>query len=205
MKIATSVSIDAVCSLIAAILMGVVGVRTSYLTIKDTIRPLLSTWLLFTTATTLSLVTYLFSAKPRLTGNILNVMDVLMCGAIATTIATRGRGITFSYLERLCMGSSALILLFWIGTAQHFRANLLLQGVITVAYLPTIARLYSARTNPESLLMWTLTGIATLSGLAASLVNRDKWGIIYGARGLFFVCMILILIVRLERKDVPQG
>src|SRR3989344_135602 len=140
---------DNVFVILTATIMCLVGIRYSYLIIKKINQPVLTTWFLFSLITILSFATYLNSPEHSLTGNMVNFMDMLMTASIFLTLLYIGgrQAFRFSKLEKFCLVFTAITLVFWSITKDEFISNMFLQGIITIAYFPTIAKLYHAKHN----------------------------------------------------------
>lgn len=190
-----------------AILMGIVGFRYSYLILKGRMRPVLATWLLFSLTVGLSLLTYFSSEGSTVTANMVNIMDVFMCWSLLLVLVfTRDKNATyFSNFDKYCFMASGAIFMFWVLTWQHELSNILLQLIITIAYLPTLARLWKANKHSESFGMWGMIWTATALGLFSAMQQSNLLGIIYAARGLFLISALLLLMVRIERKKLIKS
>ena len=188
-------------AILTTIIMGFVAVQYSYLIIKKKNQPVLTTWLLFSLVTSLSFITYLFHKNHSFSGNIVNLMDVIMCFSIFLTLLFVKEGVMakFTKLEKLCLALTVIILVIWFLTKNELLANFLLQGIITIAYFPTFARLYNSKYNYESVGMWIAIFLATISGLIASYSKKDLIGVTYAFRGLILISILFILIARLSR------
>ena len=197
-------AMDKVAGILAAILMGSVGIRYSYLIFKNRIHPVFTTWLLFSVAVILSLTTYLYSSQHSLIGNIINVMDVAMCLAILLSLFLVDRSISFRFsrFEAYCLFATGIIIIFWIFTEEHFISNLLLQAIIVIAYIPTLMRLRNTDIHKESYGMWITIWIATLFGFFAALIRSDLVGVIYSLRGLLLIILVLIFMYRIDRPKI---
>ncbi len=163
------------------------------------VRPVFTTWLLFSTASSFSLWTYWATKKRSVVGNIANVSDAFVCAAILASVLIFEKGnLMSSMFDTYCLIVSALILVFWRATEHHVLANLSLQAVMTMAYLPTFAKLWQATQNTESLLMWILSLISSALGLAAARMKDDPLGTVYAGRGLVLVSVVIWLILRIQ-------
>ncbi len=189
---------------ITALLMGFVGLRYSYLTISRKSQPALATWLLFSVTTILSLATYFSTKNHSISANILNVMDVFMCNLIALSIVvTNYKNIRFTRLEIICLIASGGILLLWAATKNPTAANILLQLIITIGYFPTIARLWIFKEETESLSIWIVIWLATLSGLISASLRYDTLATVYALRALLFCSLVFVLILR--GRNIPRS
>jgi hypothetical protein len=162
------------------------------------VRPVFTTWLLFFIASSLSFWTYWSSKKHSVRGNIANFMDMFVCGVITLSILSYAGGdLVGRSIDIYCLIASALILVFWRIKRQHGTANILLQLVMVVAYLPTIGNLWEATRNTESLPVWILAWFGAVFAFISASVERDKLGKIYAGRGLVLVSIVIWLIARI--------
>lgn len=186
-----------ISAFIATALMLIVGFRYSWLTWQGEIQPVLATWLLFLVAVFLSFMTYWSTEKHSFTGNIINTTDLFNMCLIMFSIIVLGKNtiLEFNAFDISCLVASGIILVFWRLSKMHVIANLALQGIMTVAYFPTIYRLWHTKTNTEQFGVWILVWIASAVALIPAYINRDKLGMIYASRSLTMVSVVLILML----------
>ncbi len=163
------------------------------------VRPVFITWLLFFTASTLSLWTYWSTEKHSVMGNIANVADAFVCAAILIGVVVFEKGnLMGSAFDEYCLAASTVILVFWKMTKRHLLANLSLQMIMAIAYLPTFFELWHATQNTEFLPMWILSWVSSVFALVPARVKKDTLGTVYAGRGLILVSVVIWLIVRIH-------
>lgn len=189
-----------VLTILSALILFGVTFRYSYLILKHKIVPTLTTWLLFSIASGLSLLTYFSSSNHSISGNIINVMDLVMCWSILISliIVKKKLSLAFSRFEKVCLVLTGIILLFWLFTKEDVVANLLLQLILTIAYLPTITKLWRAKESQESFGMWLAIVTASFLGFVSGLVQHDLLGSIYAFRSFVSVAVVLVLMIRIR-------
>lgn len=189
-------------ALTTAVLMLVVGGRYSWLTYQGEIQPVLATWLLFYVAIILSFWTYWSSEKHSLISNVQNAVDTIAVGMILFSIIFLGKNVRlgFNGLELGCLIASGAVLVFWKMSKLHEVSNLTLQGIMAIAYLPTLYQLWQAAKNTESFGPWIVGWIASATALVPAIMDRDKLAIVYAARALIFTSILLGLMIRLELR-----
>lgn len=170
-----------------------------WLIMQNEIQPVLTTWILFCVAVSLSFRTYWSSKKHSVVGNIGNFIDLGVVWLILLSILLFGKNINFAFntFETCCLVASLGILLFWKLSKQHMLSNIALQVIITVAYFPTIYRLWYATQNTESFSVWSIWLIGVSASLATVILHKDTLGIIYSSRAFVLVLIIMILMLRI--------
>jgi hypothetical protein len=181
-------------------LMLCFGVSYSWLTWQGKVTPVLATWMLFCVATSLSFWTYWSTEKHSLMGNIGNTIDLMVAWLILGAILVLGKDIRlgFNPFEISCLVASGVILTFWKLTKQHVAANLALQGVMAIAFLPTLYQLWHATQNTETFGLWLIVWIATCLALIPAWMKKDRLAMVYVCRGIIFVTVLLGLMIRIE-------
>lgn len=191
-----------IAALVVAVLMTFFTARYIWLTVRSRIEPTLATWLIFSTGTTLSLASYIATGRYSVVSNIANFVDVLMTWLIAITVAcSRGRAAAqFSRSEIGCLAGAASIICFWVATGDHRAANLAVQILLLVGYLPTVKRLWRADANTESPGIWLVVWVAAAISLYPPVRDEDRLATIYAARALIAVSLLPGLIIRAHRR-----
>lgn len=182
--------------------MGSMGLWYCWQTYTGSIQPTLATWIIFSVATTLSLWTYWSSEQHNLISNILNTVDTFSVNAILLVIVLFGVNVRFGInrFELGCLVACGVILVIWRFTKKHAASNLTLQTVMTVAYLPTINQLWNATTNTESFVVWAVWFVGCSLALVTARLSKDKLAVVYAARALLMVSIIIVLMIRIALK-----
>jgi hypothetical protein len=188
-----------ICIGAAAVLM-LLGTGQYVLKIRrGEIRPSLATWIMFALGSGLSLVSYLQVAHLDWKSGILNTIDTGAITAILIAIFTRGdHAVRLQRFEKIYLSVALLIVGVWAMMKSGLVPNLLLQGLMTWAYLPTIQKLLSARKNTESLSAWVMIFAASLCGLYPAIAGRQVLAVIYALRASGLVGITLVIIIRYE-------
>ena len=163
-------------------------------------RPTISTWVIFCFAVSFSFLTYRKSKKPSLLDNIANVIDFVFCWSITVVIIFFGKNIRFSLniIEIFCFISILFIVIFWLKTKSHENANIFLQIIMVIAYFPMFYQLWNATENYEPIFPWIANLTAGLSNIFAAILAKNKLAIIYSARMVIMLSILLFLILRIK-------
>lgn len=135
---------------ITGILMILTGIHYNYNMINNPqAEPILASWILMTTATFLSLWTYLstFSSKKEklkgLVSNIGNSTNFIAISSILLGTLFWGKNVRFGFtqFEIWCLVASFVILIIWKFSKLHVYANIAIQIIMVIAYIPIIIHL----------------------------------------------------------------
>lgn len=171
---------------------------------KGTVRPILATWLLFSLATVMSVITdYRESGIHDLLANSFNIVDTLACLVVLTILLVfkkYQRG-TFTTFEKICLYAVGIVFIAWLISGQNIVAHLAIQAILLVGYIPTWVHLWRTRKNTESLGMWFFDFAASAIGLIAPIQQGALLPIIYGVRATLSTLVVIILVFRLEYRN----
>ena len=78
--------------------------------------------------------------------------------------------------------------------------RLLVQGLMIIAYAPTVKRLWYSDRNTESFAIWGAFFGSSLLGLYLAVSGKDWLATAYVARALVSVAIVLFLMIRLELR-----
>lgn len=165
-------------------------------------------WIFFTLAIAISLTAYLKIDNFSLLDNILNTTDLVLASTVSVAIYLFGDHTTrFSQFDKVCLVAVLLIVLFWFITRNHITTHLMTQGILVIAYLPVLSRLWKTRVNNESFLIWT--GML-LAPMLALLSSKGVLATIYSVRAIISIMVLLVLMLRIEylakkRADKTDG
>lgn len=136
---------------ITSSLMAIFAVRYCYLIVEGEIHPVFATWILFSLATTIGIWTYLSSvdSKKDLVTNIANTTDVFVTWSILIFLVLFGKKVRydFSAFEVSCILVVVGILVYWKISQKANMANVAVNGILAIGYLPTIAYLWGSAIN----------------------------------------------------------
>jgi hypothetical protein len=153
-------------------------------------------WFFFTIAVAMSLTTYMAEGDFSLWDNILNSTDLLLVTTVTVFIFLYGDTSTkFTRFDKFCLIAVLLITLFWFITKAHFLSHLLIQGILVIAYLPVIQRLWKSKENTEPFSVWILLMIAPLFALISS---KGILAAVYSVRAIASTAILMLLMLRIE-------
>jgi hypothetical protein len=171
---------------------------------RGKVKPVLATRLLFSVALTLStFTTFRETGFPGVASNILNIADMFSVVFIMIVILLRkDTNWVFTKLEKTCLTAVLFIFVIWLITNQNVIANLLVQMILVVAYMPTWMHLWNTQRNTESLSAWTFDFLASGLGIITPLQTMDFLPIVYGIRSVISTFLVVILILRLKYRNL---
>lgn len=179
------------------VLKVAVGLQYCYLTLHKKKTPVLSTWMFLALATGMSFVTYLISGTDNFLNNIANLTDALMNTLIlGCAIHVTHRWIATRF-EQLIFSLGLIVIFIWLFTFQHLLANINIQILLTLAYLPMYVHLWKAKENTDSFLFWLALSISNALALIPALFAHDLIATIYAIRGTALTAITVLLILRL--------
>lgn len=193
-----------------AVAAGMIGGMVLYL--RPVIRqsrekaPVLATWVLFSVATSLSLWMYLRSENHSVVANVGNIVDPLMCWAAAFVLAyyswQRHRRLVFDFdaVQIGCFIAAGLAVIYWFLTDNEVHANLTVQAIISIGYVPTLRKLHRALRNTESIEVWVVFLITSALSFVPAYAHRDFLATVYAVRAVTCVLVLFAFIVRAELR-----
>ncbi|GAP42117.1 hypothetical protein TBC1_11246 [Lentimicrobium saccharophilum] len=174
---------------------------------KNKIRPSLAMWVFFTLAVGMSLFTYIREDSHSIWDNVLNTTDLVFVSAVTVSILLFGDHTTrFNRFDLFCLGAVTLIIAFWVITQNHLITNLLVQGILVIAYFPVVNRMLRKGENHESYLIW---GGMLLTALLALLSVDGELALIYTLRAVVSILLLMGLMYYTDRRKkqdmAPDG
>lgn len=173
---------------------------------KNKIRPSLAMWVFFTLAVGMSLFTYIREDSHSIWDNVLNTTDLVFVSAVTVSILLFGDHTTrFNRFDLFCLGAVTLIIAFWVITQNHLITNLLVQGILVIAYFPVVNRMLRKGENHESYLIW---GGMLLTALLALLSVDGELALIYTLRAVVSILLLMGLMYytdRRKKQDMAPG
>ena len=191
---------------IAAVFVMAIFLGTSVwycvLILTREIQPVLSTWLLALIAVALGLFTYLKSGKNRrdLLTNAMNTSDVISVGGIVGCILFVGDEVRlgFSLFDLVSFAGAGAILAYYFVFGHAKFANIAVNGLLVVGYVPLVVRLATAGHNTESFELWFLWYVGALVALYVAVRKKDALATLYAGRAVGCITIVLILMARIE-------
>ena len=170
------------------------------------VEPTLSTWLIFCSATSLSLASYLSTANKNFLAAALNGADVFTDVLIILTTVffavTRWRIKSF---EKYYLLGLVFIAGFWFFTKDAFHANLLIQALLILAYIPTFHNLIKLKRNTESFTVWGIILLSTAFSLYPTFNSWQQKGnylaFIYSVRSFVMISILMVLMLKYYRRN----
>lgn len=181
----------------------VLAVYFYYLISRKKIRPSLAMWVFFFLAISMSLFTYLKSDEFSALDNILNTADLFFVASVTLSILIFGDTHSrFNRFDKGCLVVVGGILLFWLFTQNHYVTNILVQGILVVAYFPVVNRMVTSGENHESYLIW---GGMLLAGFLAIPISEGSLAFIYITRTIVSILGLLGLMLYTDLKKRRKG
>lgn len=195
------------CAASVVVLLDVgVGIRYSAKLIRKETFPRIATWLIFAIGVVMSLATYFSSHNHSIVKAALNVTDGVVVTVIVASLLVeqRGRKISFTRNEQLCLVISCITLAAWAITRTAWIGFVGFQVVMSVAYFPTIESVWQWKpgASPEPVDTWSINAVAAFIGVIVDATgSHDYLAMLYPLRA-FILCMIIVVLVRRwERKS----
>jgi len=169
---------------------------------KGNIKPVLATWILFSVATVLSFVMNFFeNGIEGIAANFFNMVDTIATLVISVTLLFhKNIRKSFTVFEKKCFGAVVIVFFVWMMSGQNVIAHLSIQGILVIAYLPTLFHLWNARENTESLSMWFFNFLASFLGTIEPLKNMAFLPLVYGIRATVSTLAVILFVVRLQYR-----
>ena len=181
----------------------VLAVYFYYLISRKKIRPSLAMWVFFFLAISMSLFTYLKNDEYSALDNILNTADLFFVASVTLSILIFGDAHSrFNRFDKGCLIVVAGILVFWLFTQNHYVTNILVQGILVVAYFPVVNRMVTSGENHESYLIW---GGMLLAGFLAIPISEGSLAFIYITRTILSIVGLLGLMLYVDLKKRKKG
>lgn len=180
--------------------VAILSVRYCYdILTKPEVRPVFTTWLLFSTATLISFSSYMMNEQEHSLIMILRGLYDFTAVAAATlvTIITKKTGLQ-RRIDQWCLGVAVVIVIGWLLSGSHVVANLAIQGIIIVGYLPLLAKLWNAPTKTEPYYYWITQSLFCVVCVVVALQKGDFLASIYNARGLVLTGSVVVLLARID-------
>lgn len=189
--------------LAVSVLDLILAVYYYYLISRKKIRPSLAMWVFFFLAISMSLFTYLKNDEFSALDNILNTADLFFVASVTLSILIFGDTHSrFNRFDKWCLAVVGGILLFWLFTQNHYVTNILVQGILVVAYFPVVNRMLVSGENHESYLIW---GGMLLAGFLALPISEGSLAFIYITRTIVSIVGLLGLMLYVDSKKRRRG
>ncbi len=196
-------------SVVVALILGLGGLWYCYLVVAGKVRPVFAAWIIMTTMLSASFVSYWYSPKHSVQGNIAHLVSVFSTLAITSTILINGwwKGtlrFAFSALQRNCLLAAACIGFLWYVSANATIANVLMQGVMVIGYTPLVVKLWKTKpgdADGESLVTWSGVAIGSGVGMFNALATHEPLAVVYVVRGVATAGLTVFLIGKIRFQN----
>lgn len=174
------------------------------------IQTVTASWIVSTTALSLSLVTYFSSPYTSRLGGLLNAASACAVGmtTVAVFIRSRMDGICleFSKFQRKCLIASAGITVLWVVVVYAMNGtgvipNLLTQLMLIISYSMLIAKFWKAIKNTESLFTWWCVLLSSVIGIFTAYMKSDPLALVYALRSTIMCGILVYALHRIDRRN----
>ncbi|MAF79788.1 hypothetical protein CL629_01785 [bacterium] len=153
---------------------------------------MLSTWLLFSVATGLNVFSFFWGGDREWYSGILGICDFALCIIVfLITLKFAYGGFHLKPFECYYLIGAAAIVLFWILSDSSLVTNLLAEGLLVVAYIPTIHNILVERKSSEPVSTWYILLLGTVFSFHPAIAEGEWLSVIYSFRA--FVSILLVL------------
>lgn len=167
--------------------------------VRSASAPTIGMWLLFSVATFLNSLSIFIAAKGKLLSNLYSYGDFVMSATILLTLLTRTK-VRLARFEVVYLGIAAVIVGFWCVSGSAVTANLLVQGLILVGYVPAIHKMIATKRNTEAFDTWLLFLLAGAVSLYPAYAENNLLSVIYSWRTVIMISVMLVLMTKYERR-----
>lgn len=201
----------ALCAIVAGLLMmGASGWCCYRITTrKDTPLPL-TTWLIFGLVVPAVALAAVLQTGLGQWGNAQMLVDAVSVACVLVVMLKTGHyRWALSLWERRSNIASVVLaftaVIYWVATGGHHYANLALQGVMVLSYVPVWIELATAKRNPYRFAFWgALVVLSVISFQPAYEVWKQKHesaSLWYAGRATACTVSVLLLMWRLRHKE----
>ena len=201
----------ALCAIVAALLMVAASGWCCWRikTRQDPPLPL-TTWLIFSLVVPAVALAAVLSTGFSEWGNVQTFVDALSVACVLGFMLGTGHyrwamSRPERYSNLACIALAAVTVIYWLRTSVHHNANLALQGVMVLSYIPLWWELLTAQRNPYRFAFWfTLFALSIISFYPAHEVFRktgESAQLWYAVRATASTASVLLLMWRLHRKE----
>jgi len=172
--------------------------------------PPLSTWIIFTATVTLSLPSYLSSGSRDALSAISNITDLfaVWSALIAILFGQKRQALKLTKTDIFCFLAIAKVCVawvfvwyFWSKETASLTAFWYIQGIMIIAYWPTVTRLWKSKEPTEPFGPWLGIIFSMSLGLGAALASRDSFpAAIYPLRAMVMVSVVIGIILYKRHK-----
>jgi hypothetical protein len=196
-------------ALTSASIMIVVSIWYSIQLLRNKIETVIASWMLGTITLALSFGTYWTGAKHSFSGNAANFGAMVGCSMVLCVLLWlkfQGRvKIGITPFQKWCLGISAVIIVLWAVIVIGFRGtgdvpNILTQTLILLSYVMLYKRLWHAKENKESFVLWGGICLSSAIGLFPAIMSGEWQSITYCTLSVLRTAITVALMIRLELR-----
>lgn len=97
--------------------------------------------------------------------------------------------------------ASFVVLIFWSFTKDQFTAYVLLQVSVLIGYIPVCKRLWNAKENKDSFILWGAIFLSSCVASYAAYEKDDLQSWINIIRSVGSTLLVVVLMFRIELKN----
>lgn len=140
----------------------------------NSVHPSVATWLIFVVATIIVVTSYKKAGKGDNRRGTLILSDAIATWIVfGAVVYASGRTLHFRTFDIWYLAGAFAITLFWFITQNHFAANLLVQALIVIGYLPMFHKFIADKVSTEPFLPWIITFAASTCGAILAWLPHD--------------------------------
>jgi hypothetical protein len=195
-------------ALMSASVMIVVSAWYVLLLLRNQVETVIASWILGTATLSLSFGTYWTSPKHTFAGNAANFGAAIGCGAVLIVLLwlkAKGRvKIGITPFQKGCLSIAAMITVLWVviilnrGTGTL--PNVLTQLLMLLSYVMLYKKLWHAKENKESFILWGGICLSSLIGLRPAIMSGEWQSVLYCSLASLRTAIVVILMLRLEHQ-----
>jgi hypothetical protein len=196
---------------VSAVLVIVGCTWYSLLALLGKTKPVFAGWVVLSSMSLLSYVTYWSTPQPSLASNASNAAHVIggILAVFATATIDRRGSLRLTPFQKLSLWITAVIFIFWLILVLGFerRGDIpfwMTQAVMLLGHSMTAQKLWRGKSNTEAVFTWWCLLAASIVAIYAA---TDVFAVIYATRGTLTSAILVWLIHRIRRKNhnVPLG
>ena len=169
---------------------------------KKEVKPTLSTWIIFSAATAINAISYLVATEIDYLSGVFLLTDAVSCSIICLMSVIFNRSsVKFKPFEKYYLFTASMVVIFWFFTHNAFISNLLIQGLILVAFFPTAQNMITSKENTESFTLWTVELLASAISLYPAMVDGNLLSTIYSFRCCAEISVLLLIMRHYHLKN----
>lgn len=176
------------------------------LIITRRVTPAPATWVIGSSAMSLSAASYYATGKPWTANVTLYAAAVEILIVTATLLVTLWRyrelHIAFDRVQQAFLAIMALVVIYWCFNREGAKVTYwTTQALLVTAYVATITKAIQKRSAFDSIGNWGMICGASMIGIIPALILRSEYGLINSARAVSSSGLTLLVLVYYDRKN----